>query len=278
MAAKPSMHDFQFIVSTGPQIPADPEVRTIIRKQAMKDVTALRKKRRDYGPINPMQYRIRDSSTGFSKGTVGYSLGVTRELTSLASGASSISMSPCTTTSATEMTASIGVVRFGRSTASLTSVEQYETRLPIPAPNPTDRYEALRVKLNFDVMDLSHLTSFHIGQSTMSAMARNPDLLTTLIGREVNSYLSFVPSRYGHKPYLTAVIDCVTTKARSTLCPSDTGLSTTATNTYGKALHAVQEAVMEEGASQDADLLCAVQMLSFYEVCRPCRFDRKSAH
>jgi hypothetical protein len=275
MAAKTSMHDFQFIVSTGPQIPADPEVRTIIRKQAMKDVTTLRKKRGDYGPINPMQYRIRDSNTGFPKWTVGHSLGVTREPTSLVSGASSRSMSPFTAMSATEMTALMGV---GCSTASLTSVEQYETWLPIPAPNPTNRYEALRAKLNFDVMDLSHLTSFHIGQSTMSAMARNPDLLTTLLGCGVNSYLSFVPSRYGHKPYLNAVIDCVTTKARSTLCPSDTSLSTTATNIYGKALHAVQEAVIEEGASQDADLLCAVQMLSFYEVCRLYRFDRKSQY
>jgi hypothetical protein len=35
---------------------------------------------------------------------------------------------------------------------------------------------------------------------------------------------------------------------------------------YGQALKAVQTAISDEEASLDADLLCAVQMLSFYEV------------
>jgi hypothetical protein len=188
MAAKMSMHDYQFIVSNGPQIPNDPEVRTIIRKQAMKDVTAARKKRGDYRRINSMHYRIHDSSTGSPKGTVGHSLSVSREPASLVSGASSRSMSPFTAISATDMTASMGVIRFDRSTPSPASVKQYETWLPITAPSPTNRYEALRAKLHFDVVDLSQLTSFHIGQSTMSAMARNPDLLATLLGCGVNSY------------------------------------------------------------------------------------------
>jgi hypothetical protein len=44
---------------------------------------------------------------------------------------------------------------------------------------------------------------------------------------------------------------------------------------YGKALRAVQEAVSDEEASRDADLLCAVQMLSFYEVCRSYNSNRR---
>jgi hypothetical protein len=271
-----STQDFQFIVSGGPQIPNDPETRTIIRKQAMKDVTVARKKRGDYGPINPMQYRVLDRSTGALNGTVGHGLGASRESTSLVSRVRSRLTTPFAAGSATEMTASTGVIRFDRSTASLASIEQCQTWLPPVAANLTNGYEALRAKHHFDVMDLCLLTNFHIGQSTLSTMTRNPALLATLLGCGVSSYLSFVPRRYGHKPYLTAVIDCVITKARSTFCPSDTGLSATATNMYGKALRAAQMAITDEGASQDADLLCAVQMLSFYEVCKPRGLDRKA--
>jgi hypothetical protein len=267
MAVKTSLQEFQFIVSDGFQIPDDPEVRTIIRKQAMRDVAAARKKRGDYGRINLMQYRVLDRSTGVPKGMVGHGLDSSRESASLVSKASSRS------TSATDMTASRGVVWFDHPTASLVPAEQYETWLCSPVANPTNGYEALRAEYHFDIMDLCLLTSFHVGQSTMSAMARDSNLLGTLLGKQISSYLSFVPSRYGHKPYLTAVVDCVIAKAHGALYPPNACFFASMMRMYGKALHAVQEAISDEEATRDADLLCAVQMLSFYEVSRPYTFN-----
>jgi hypothetical protein len=277
MAAKTSLQDFQFIVSNGSRIPNDPEVRTIIRKQAMRDVAVARRKRGDYGLVSSMQYRVLDNSTDAQKGTIRHNLGVSRESTSLVSGADSRSTPPSTTGSATKMTASREVMRLDPSTASLACIEQHETWLPSPAANPTYGYEALRAKYHFDIVDLCLLTSFHVGQGTMSAMARDSSLLGTLLGKQISSYLSFVPSRYGHKPYLTAVVDCLIAKAHGTLYPHNAGVSATMMRMYGKALRAVQEAISDVEASRDADLLCAVQMLSFYEVCRSYNLHRRGA-
>jgi hypothetical protein len=266
MAVQPSLQDFQFIVSNGSRIPDDPEVRTIIRKQAMKGAVA-RKKRGDHRPVSSMKYRVLDNSTDTQKRTVRHSLSVSRESTSLASRANFRSTPHFTTGSVAEMTASREVIRLDPSSTSLACVEQNETWLPSPAANPTNGYEALRARYHFDIMDLCLLTSFHVGQGTMSAMARNSNLLGTLLGKQMSSYLSFVPSRYGHKPYLTAVVDCVIVKAHGTLHPHNAGISATMIRMYGKALRAVQEAIGDREVSLDADLLCAVQMLSFYEVC-----------
>jgi hypothetical protein len=259
-----SMQGFKFIVSDGPRIPNDPEVRTVIRKQAaMEGVAAARRKRGTYESINSIQYPILDSSTGAPKGMV------RKQPASLVSAACSRS------TSTTHMTASKEVIRSDHPTTSLALVEQYETWLPSRAAIPTNGYEALRAKYHFDIMDLCLLTSFHVGQGTMSAMARDSSLLGTLLGKQMSSYLNFVPSRYGHKPYLTAVVDCLIVKAHGTLHPHNTGVSTTMIRMYGIALRAVQEAISDEEASRDADLLCAVQMLSFYEVCRRYNLNRR---
>jgi hypothetical protein len=176
------------------------------------------------------------------------------------------------------MTVPRGSVRFDYSPALLACIEQYQTCLTPPAANPTNGYEALRAESHFDIMDLCFLTSFQIGRSTLSKMARDSSLLGTLLGKQISSYLSFVPSRYGHKPYLTAVVDCVIAKAHGIFYRRNYGYPATALRMYGKALRAVQEAVSDEEASRDADLLYAVHMLSFYEVCRPYTFNRGASH
>jgi hypothetical protein len=161
MAVQPSLQDFQFIVFNGSRIPDDPEVRTIIRKQAMNDAVA-RKKRGDHRPVSSIKYRVLDNSTDTQKRTVRHS----RESTGLASRASFRSTPHFTTGSVTEMTASREVMRLDPSSTSLACVEQYETWLPSPAANPTNGYEALRARYHFDIMDLCLLTSFHVGTPT----------------------------------------------------------------------------------------------------------------
>jgi hypothetical protein len=270
MAARTSIRDFQFIVFNGPQMPNDPKTRAVIRKQAMEDVGAARKGRGNHRRVNCLQYPAFDRRTDGPKEIVGYGGNDVRESVSMASRAGAEPTSTFTAGPATKVTASRELIPFDHATVSL---GQYWTLLPSLVVNPSNDYEALRAEHHFDVMDLCSLTTFHVGRSTMLAMAQNSNLLGTLLGKQLSSYLSFVPSRYGHKPYLTAVVDCVTAKARSTLYPSDTDFSTTVMKLYAKALRAIQNAVNDEKASRDADLLCAVQMLCFYEVCEPRRSD-----
>jgi hypothetical protein len=266
MSAKTPLQEFKFIVTSGPQIPDDPKTRKIIRKQAMRDVAVERKKRGSSGRTRSMGCQVLDSSTDASTRAVALSPTASEELASLGTRIRPMSTQQGRAGSAINMTAFRGVIRFDHSTTSTVCFEQYQTLPRIPTPNPTNGYEALRSKYRFDITDLCLLTSFHVGQGTMSAVARNPDLLGTILGKQTSSYLHFVPSRYGHKPYLTAVVDCLIAKAHSTLHPHDTKMSARVLKLYGQALRAVQMAVSDEEASRDADLLCAVQMLSFYEV------------
>jgi hypothetical protein len=262
MSAKTPLQEFEFIVSDGPQIPDDPKIRTIIRKQAMRDVVVERKKRGTHRRASSMKYRVIDNGADVSTRTVILDTGANEESPSLDSRTSFRAAHR----SVTEITASQGVIRFDHSTTSTACFEEHQTLPHDPTVTLTNGYEALRSKYHFDITDLCLLTSFHVGQGTMSAMARDPDLLGTILGKQMGSYLYFVPSRYGHKPYLTAVVDCLIAKAHSTLHPHDTKMSARVLRMYGQALRTVQTAVSDGEASMDADLLCAVQMLSFYEV------------
>ena len=124
----------------------------------------------------------------------------------------------------------------------------------------------MRMKYHFDIRDLSLLTSFNIGKGTMLAISNNPELLNTLLGSHIDSYLQYMPSRYGHKPYLTAVIDCVSAKVHSKLYPLNEMFEGMILQMYARALAALQEAVSGGEDSLDPDLLCAIQMLSLHEV------------
>lgn len=250
------MADFPFIVSNGPKVPKDPALRTLIRKQAMKDVGIARKKR---GRLNVRQepVRVQEETSGSN--------------TSIDSTAGSSSDSTPATLDACDDT--------------VTSIDDDRT---VPADDPLDEetlewlseqtwmmpfhgspitgYEQLRMKYNFDIRDLSILTSFNVGKNTLMAISANPKLLETLFGSQIQSYLQYVPSRYGHKPFLTDVIDCLLAKVHSRLQPPSRSCDTIVMQKYAKALGSLQTAVAGEESSLDPDLLCAIQMLSLHEV------------
>ena len=100
----------------------------------------------------------------------------------------------------------------------------------------------------------------------MLAMSKNPELLSTLLGAETQSYLQYIPSRYGHKPFLTAVIDCVSAKVHSKLYPRNDMFEGMILRMYAKALAYLQVVVAGDESSLDPDVLCAIQMLSLHEV------------
>ena len=89
--------------------------------------------------------------------------------------------------------------------------------------------------------------------------------LNCLISRRRRSYLSFVPSRYGHSPFLDEAIRCLAVRARRVLVPSARPPETLEMMQYGRALQSLQAAVNSEDWASP-DVLCAVEILSMFEV------------
>jgi len=252
---------FHFINSHGPKVPKDPALRTLIRKQAMKDVGIARKKRGGYGRVN-LRQNPSDARTSVPKESTessGSSTDTDRH-SHVTPNSDSASSTPTTDTDATTPEAQLAVTK-----QMQTWLTDHDLVLPLNGP-PATGYEKLRMKYHFDVRDLSILTSFNIGKGTMLAISSNPELLTTLLGSQMQSYLQFIPSRYGHKPFLTAVVDCVSAKVHSKLYPRNDVFEGMILRMYAKALAQLQVAVAGDESSLDPDLLCAIQMLSLHEV------------
>lgn len=252
---------FHFINTTGPKVPKDPALRTLIRKQAMKDVGIARKRRGGYGRVNLRQPpsnnhtdTSKEASESSCNSTDSDDHGRVTPDSDLASSA------PTTDTDATTPDDQLAVTR-----QTQTWLTDQDWLMPLNGPPATD-YERLRMKYHFDIRDLSILTSFNIGTGTMLAISSNPELLTTLLGSQMQSYLQFIPIRYGHKPFLTAVIDCVSAKVHSKLYPRNEMFEGMILRMYAKALAQLQVAVAGDESSLDPDLLCAIQMLSLHEV------------
>jgi hypothetical protein len=255
-------NSFHFITMTGPKVPKDPALRTLIRKQAMKGVAIARKKRGGCGKVNVRQapsesytsVRIRLSESS------GTSTSADKHSSAKADSASVVS---ATRTETEAITPDNELVLTEPQIQAWLAA--HDLVLPLTNSFATD-YERLRMKYHFDIRDLSVLTSFSIGKQTMLAIASNTDLLTTILGTHMQSYLKFIPSRYGHKPFLTAVIDCVSAKVHSKLYPRNEMFEGMILRMYAKALACLQEAVAGDQSSLDPDLLCAIQMLSLHEV------------
>lgn len=260
------MTNFHFIVSEGPKVPQDKDVRTLIRKQAMRDIGITRRKRNYRGPKTKYGAAVNEETTVREREAEQRVRPIR-----VADRSANDDDQACLPASSEESgyASSDDAASWQLSASSRSTASPDNGILPcslMRTQNPPLGYEALQIKYGFDLMDLSFLTSFHISQMALWAMQQQPELLATLVGHRVASYLKYVPSRYGHQSYFDAVVDCLLAKASSRMRPHEIGPRMVATKLYAKALCAVQKAVMDKETCGDADLLCAVQMLSCYEV------------
>ncbi|KAI8623991.1 hypothetical protein F5Y19DRAFT_456424 [Xylariaceae sp. FL1651] len=137
--------------------------------------------------------------------------------------------------------------------------------------------DLLRAETGIDILRLSVLTEVHSNQVASSALTEQPDQLIILFRLPKKSYLSFMPSRYGHSSCLDDAIRCVATRAKSVLtrqAPDRKELFL-----YGTALRSLQIAVNDPGGAwKNPDVLCATQILSIFEVLRPSHAQAWSQH
>lgn len=273
--------NFQFIVSNGPKVPR--EAKTVIRKQAMKDVGIARKRKGNHSQVNPRQLTLCDPSQDHSNsdGSNTHARSLIRASVicgsgTTTSGSSSSSMA-CTPRSpetpppldweddidevVSRPENAIGMLNYPAEPAVL-----YSPGFSC-MPSFSD-YERARARFGVDLTDLAALTNFSVGKSTIAILSADPSRLASLLGQQQWSYLEYVPSRYGTSECLTAAANVLLARAHTLLAPNGHGVEL-CNRLYGTALRALQLALSDDMSAMDADVLCATQLLSVHEVNKP---------
>ncbi|KAK0255297.1 hypothetical protein LTR91_018871 [Friedmanniomyces endolithicus] len=267
-----------FIVSNGPKVPK--EARTTIRKQAMRNVGNARKKRNGNGrvimPQMPHRAKAAEPASVPSQSAIALTLSGSSSSTGSSSSSSSASRlnTPCFDTIDW---ADYDEVIPRDEVANAILISQSLCDFVFPDISPLPEYERTRSRFGVDLQSLSLLTNFNVGKSTIALLAADPTRLASLLDVEQRSYLKYVPERYGRSACLTAATDCLLARVRAVLAPNEEHYAT-CNRLYGKALHALQDAITCDSSNMDADVLCATQLLSLHELLDPSRDTAWSHH
>ena len=136
----------------------------------------------------------------------------------------------------------------------------------IPRPMQAMGYERMRINYNFDVLDLSALTSFHIGQIASQTLKAKPENLLGLLKCRQWSYFSYVPGQYGHSKCLDDAIHCIAVRVRQYVGDPGGTPDQYAIQFYQVALRSLQDSLDDPHKPLDPDVLCATEILAIYEV------------
>ncbi|KAK8069859.1 hypothetical protein PG994_006475 [Apiospora phragmitis] len=134
-----------------------------------------------------------------------------------------------------------------------------------PRPMPPMGLETVTAKTGLNILDLSALTMVQVGQTASAILELQSNELSGLVSRRRRSYLSFVPIKYGHSPYLDDAVKCLAMRARRVLVPSARPPETQEILQYSRALQSLQNAVNGQNW-HNADVLCTVELLCLYEL------------
>ena len=187
MSPAMAKESFPFIVSSGPRLQTDPAVRTLIRKQAMKDVANARKKRGNYGRVNMRQLPIFEQDTDIPIRVLDGDDTTSRE----SSETLDFDSSPENATASSKTSSEEACEGFdelvpryrvpAKRKAPFAASRAHE-QLSLAAVSLFSNYETARSKFRVDVTDLTILTNFNIGKSTIPILSADPSRLASLMG------------------------------------------------------------------------------------------------
>lgn len=258
--------NFEFIITDQENRSIDGKAREKIRKRAMSATAAARKGSGTWGKQNRRQVPVfvdasdepAASSTAPAPAAVHVKSEPTsddaRTTTAPPSSSSSSSSSASSSSSSTPVSAPDSQV-----------VARRRQLVRPPRPMPDMGLETVTSRTGMNILDLSALTIVQVGRTASAILGMPTKELSSLISRRRRSYLSFVPSRYGHSPFLDEAIRCLAIRSRRVLVPSARPPETFEMMQYGRALQSLQAAVNGEGWTSP-DVLCAVEILSMFEV------------
>jgi hypothetical protein len=276
MSEKAAATEFQFVNSTitTPTVPQDLAIRALIRKQAMKKASAARRRDGNYGKHNLRQYPVflfdQPSTVNIDVGAQAWDpeKGAYRDPTAIRV------VEP--TVRVIEPAVRVKEQKEKRPRTTKKKEEdkqqQWLSRIPaIECPSPPQNlsargYELTSMKSDFDILDLSTLSSLHVNRAARAALSQNPfQLIHQLRTFKQFSYLSYLPSRYGQMPCLSDATDCVIARARQIISPGK-NWEAAVIAFYVKALDSLQKALDSPETRFMPEVLCATEILALYEV------------
>jgi hypothetical protein len=129
------------------------------------------------------------------------------------------------------------------------------------------KYERLRIEEGFDLLNLSSLTTLHLGRPAMEHFTKNLAEAKGVFDLSKHwSYLHHLPSRYGYVECLTLATDCVVARLKQMVLGRDNSEDEYVISLYVKALKSLQIALDDPEQSLHAETLCATELLSLFEV------------
>ncbi|KAF7856938.1 hypothetical protein EAF04_009698 [Stromatinia cepivora] len=137
--------------------------------------------------------------------------------------------------------------------------------------SPTS-YELMLSKFGFDILELSTLATLHVGRATRRALCKSPESIVHQMRTQKQwSFLSFLPTRYGHSSCLSAAVDCVVARARQIISPPHhtTFWEPLVLTHYITALETLQRALDSPKTRYKPEVLCATEILALYELLEP---------
>ena len=252
---------FQFINSTDASVPKGNAVRTQIRKQAMSRAALARRQRGNYGKHNLRQYPVilSGTETPAEPGSKPVPQSAQPEDTRTTLGEPDI-------LDAAPVEPIAGHESFNFNAHGSGLGVQDMQRQVFPAGLSATGYESMRIRYGFDILDLSALTTFHVGRATAKALSLQPSRLIDVLRCKQWSYLSYLPSRYGHVACLDDATHCAVARVRHYATTPTEPLDKKTLALYSKALLSLQAALNDPALSMNPDVLCATQILAIYEV------------
>lgn len=256
---------FSFVAYNGPEVIPDPNVRRLIRQQAMKNAAAERKRKRRHGQHNLGQYPTFLKSNNCADD----------EDLSIPESFPPQSVAPSLTTDPVSPRQDLPAkssAKHGQNQRAIVSCHRTSAS-SIPRLHP-DFIVAERFSL---LLHLAPLTGLRLGiaqfSHTKSESGRVGNSLPTphLGNRKL---LCFISSRYGYVSSLSHATDCVVAKLQQMIQPLKyrpaAEVEANVLLHYTKALRALQVALDDETQRTTAETLCATELLGVFEVCISC--------
>ena len=129
-------------------------------------------------------------------------------------------------------------------------------------------YERMRMESGLDILDISALTTFSVGQITAHALKRSPTLLLEVLRCRQWSYLNYVPNMIGQSTVLDDAARCLSARVKQCLQRPYSQPTKDILAYYVKAVKSLQLALDDVQHCLEPEVLCATQLLGVYEVCR----------
>ena len=258
--------EFQFVNSTidSPTVPQDHAVRALIRKQAMKKASAARKRNGTYGRNNLRQFpvfvyneSVQPAAGGPAARRAIYQPPPVQQDSSSDSEDSSLNNKELVS----------NCVHGTNSTEYQPFVSELALTKFIPSSLPHTSYELLSMKYGINILDLSNLTTFHVGRATRKALLADPSQVVHLLRYNQWSFFSYLPSSYESSAYVKYATDCVVARVRQILSPNQAPIwDPVVISYYVKALNALQKALDCPKTRFKPEVLYAIEILALYEV------------